>query len=42
MLSEGISSGCSTKVSRNSATTTVRSSDASACGKVGMWRCNRS
>ncbi len=39
MLSEGISSGCNTKVSRNSATTTVRNSEANASGNVG--RCSR-
>ena len=39
MLSEGMRNGCKTKVSRNSATMTVRSSDATASGTVG--RCSR-
>src|SRR5665213_561824 len=38
MLSEGIRSGCSTNVSRNSATTTVRNSEARASGSVGKCR----
>ena len=35
MLSEGMSSGCMTKVSTNSATTTVRSSDAKCLRQSG-------
>ena len=39
MLSEGMRKGCRIKVSRNRATTTVRSREASASGTVG--RCKR-